>query len=154
MGKKKFAAVALDLEHKTHIIHVKAVNSVALPSSSPLEFDVHTSRRPQISKLIVEKASTKISDKYVDFADIFSPNLASKLSEHIRINDHVIELVNSQQPSYGPIYSLGLVELMTLKAYIKTNLINRFIRLSKSPTSTSILFDRKSDNSLRLCINY
>ena len=46
------------------------------------------------------------------------------------------------------------MELKTLKAYIETNLVNSFIRLSKSPASSLILFDRKSDNSLFLCADY
>ena len=46
------------------------------------------------------------------------------------------------------------MELETLKVYIETNLANGFIRLSKPPADAPILFDRKSDGSLRLCVNY
>ena len=46
------------------------------------------------------------------------------------------------------------MELETLKAYIETNLASGFIKPSKSFANTSILFDRKSDGFLRLCINY
>ena len=46
------------------------------------------------------------------------------------------------------------MELKTLKAYIETNLANGFVRPSKSPASALILFDRKSDGSFRLCVNY
>ena len=46
------------------------------------------------------------------------------------------------------------MELETLKAYIETNLANGFIRPSKSPAGAPILFDRKSDGFLRLCVNY
>ena len=46
------------------------------------------------------------------------------------------------------------MELETLKAYIKTNLANGFIRLSKSPTNAPILYDRKLDGSLQLCVDY
>ena len=42
----------------------------------------------------------------------------------------------------------------TLKANIKINLANGFIKLSKSPNNAPILFDRKSDGSLRLCVDY
>ena len=45
------------------------------------------------------------------------------------------------------------MELETLKAYIVTNLANGFIRSSKSSAGTPILFDRKSDGSLWLCID-
>ena len=154
MDKKEFAAVALDSESETLVVHVASLSSNASPSSSPLEFDVHLSRKPQVSGLIAEEAPTKVSVEYSDFADVFSLGLASELSEHPGINDHTIELVNSQQPPYGPIYSLRPVELKTLKAYIKTNLANEFIQPSKSPARAPILFERKSDSLLRLCVNY
>ena len=51
-------------------------------------------------------------------------------------------------------YNLGPVELETLKAYIETNLGNGFIRPSTSLAGAPILFNRKLDGSLRLCINY
>ena len=46
------------------------------------------------------------------------------------------------------------MELETLKAYIETNLANEFIRPSKSPAGAPILFDQKSDGSLRLYVDY
>ena len=46
------------------------------------------------------------------------------------------------------------MELETLKAYIKNNLANGFIQPSKSPTRAPILFNKKPDGSLRLCVDY
>ena len=157
VGKKEFAAAALDPEHETYIVHVGSVSFDASPSSSAsqLKLDVHPSRRPQISGFIAEEAPTKVLAEYSDFADVFSADLASELPEHTGINNHAIELVERcQQPPYGPIYILGPVELETLKAYIETNLVNGFIRPSKSPAGAPILFDRKSDGSLRFCVDY
>ena len=149
VDKREFAAAALDPEHETYVVHVASLSSTSLAS-----LNVHTFREPQISGLIAKKAPTKVPAEYSDFADVFSPDLASELPEHTGINNHAIELVEGQQPPYGPIYSLGPVELETLKAYIETNLANGFIRPSKSPAGAPILFDRKSDGSLRLCVNY
>ena len=39
-------------------------------------------------------------------------------------------------------FYLKQVELETLKTYIKINLTNRFIKLSKFPTNASIFFDK------------
>ena len=79
---------------------------------------------------------------------------AVKLAENIGINKHTIKLKEGQQLPFGPIYSLGPVKLETLKTYIKTNLANDFIWLSKSPAGVSILFDRKADGSFRFCVDY
>ena len=46
------------------------------------------------------------------------------------------------------------MELEILKAYIKNNMVNGFIRPSKSPAGALILFDKKPDASLILCIDY
>ena len=53
------------------------------------------------------------------------------------INNHVIDLIESQQTLYGPTYSLGPVELKTLKTYVETNLASGFIRSFKSQRRTS-----------------
>ena len=104
--------------------------------------------------MISKEAPTKVLVEYSDFMNVFSSDFASKLHKHNGINDHAIELVDGQQLSYGPIYSLEPLELETSKACIETNLANGFIRPSKSPASAPILFDRKSDSSFRLCVNY
>ena len=121
-----------------------SLNSITSFSFALLNI-VHSFHRPQIASLIVEKALTKIPAKYSEFADIFSPDLATKLPKHTKINDHTIKLVDSQQPPYGPIYSLRPIKLETLKAYIETNLANGFIRLLKSPAGALILFYWKSN---------
>ena len=89
-----------------------------------IDADVNPSCRPQIAGLIGEKAPTKVPVEYIDFANVFSLDLTSELPEHTGINDHAIELVEA----------------------------DRFIRPSKSSAGASILFDRKSDKSLRLCV--
>ena len=154
VDKKKFTAAALDPEHETYIVHVASLSFTPLVSLGFTLLDVHLSRRPQIFGLITKEASTKVFAEYSDFTDVFSSDLTFELSKHTEINNYAIELVNSQQPLYRPIYSLRPVELETLKAYIETNLANGFIRLSKFLASALILFDQKSDSSLRLFVNH
>ncbi len=102
----------------------------------------------------MDEAPTKVPSKYADFADVFSPKLAAKLLEYTGINNHTIELVDDWQPPYGSIYNLGPMELETLKTYIENNLASNFIRPSKSTIGAPILFDKKPDGSLRLCVDY
>ena len=134
------------MEYKIYVVYIGSVSFVALSTSFLL--DVHSSCRPQIAGLIAKKAFTKVPDKYIDFVDVFSPDLTSKLLKHTRINDHTIKLVDGQQPSYAPIYSLRLVELEILKVYIDTNLANKFIKSFNSPAGALILFDQKLDGFL------
>ena len=132
--KKEFAAAALDPRHETFVMDVASLES---PSNTQ-EDDVNPSRRAQIAALVVNEAPISVFTEYSDIANIFSPKLASKLFKHTGINDHTIELVDNWKPPYRPIYSLGIVELKTLKTYIETNLANGFIKPSKSPAGAPI----------------
>ncbi len=107
-----------------------------------------------LASLQQDKAPTEISLEYADYADVFLFDLAMELPENTGINENAIELVEGKQPLYGPIYSLGPVELETLKTYIETHLKTVFIWPSKSPAGAPILFDKKPDGSLRLCVDY
>ncbi len=46
------------------------------------------------------------------------------------------------------------MELEILKAYIENNLANGFIGFFKSLTGIPIVFNKKSDNSLRFYVDY
>ena len=106
VGKKEFTAAALDPEHETYIVHGVSLRSTPL--------NVHPSRKAQISSLIAENALTKVPNKYTNFADVFSLDLASELFKNTGINNYVIQLVNGQEPSCRLLHSLGPVELETL----------------------------------------
>ena len=88
VGKKEFAAAALDPGHEIFVVHVASLES---PSQ---EGDVHPSRKAQIAALVANEAPTSISTEYSDFADVFSPELAIELPEHTRINDHTTEFMD------------------------------------------------------------
>ena len=108
----------------------------------------------QVRALNFNNAPTQVPAECSDYSDVFSVENAAKLPENTGINEHAIELKEGKQPLFGPIYSLGPVELETLKTYIKTNLANGFIRPSKSPAGASIFFDWKPDRSFCLYVDY
>ena len=117
INKKEFAKTALDENVETFVVHVKS-----LSLSSMLIFPA---QEAQIALLIAKKV--KIPAKYSDFSDVFLEKKALVLPKITNLNQHAIELQEGQQPPYRPIYSLGQVELETLKIYIETNLANSFI---------------------------
>ena len=91
--------------------------------------------------------------EYNDFAHIFSEVASEKLPPH-RPYDHSIPLLPDTTPPFGPIYSLSELELGALKEYIDSNLAKGYIKPSTSPAGAPILFVKKKDGSLRLCVDY
>ena len=94
-----------------------------------------------------------VPKKYADFSDIFSKKLAAMLLNCLNINNYTEDFEPGKQPSYGPIYSLSLLESEILKTYIETNPTNKFVRLFKYPIKAHIFFVKKPDGSLYLCID-
>ena len=146
IDKKEFVKVVLDENVEGFVVHMTSF-SLSKPIMS-----IHLAKEVQITLLTIREI--KIPAKYSDFSNIFSEKKALVLPELTKLNQHVIELHKGHQPLHGPIYSLDLVKLETLKTYIKTNLANSFIRPLKSPAGTSIVFVQKPDGSLQLCENY
>ena len=105
-----------------------------------------------MASLLTKKVTLPV--EYLDFADIFSEKSPNVLPEWTGANKYAIEPEKGKQTPYGPIYGLRPVELETLKTYIEINLANNFIRALKLPAGAPILFIRKPNSSLRLCINY
>ncbi len=77
-----------------------------------------------------------------------------ELLVNTEMNEYTIKLIYGKQQPYGPIDALSLVELEILKTYIETHLKTGFIQPSKSPAGAPILFDKKPDGSLYLCVDY
>lgn len=100
-----------------------------------------------------ETIPSKLPEKYADYADVFDERNASLLPEH-RPYDCAIELEPGTQPPFGPIYGLTETELHALKEYVDEHLAKGFIRHSQSPAGAPILFVKKKDGSLRMCVDY
>lgn len=83
---------------------------------------IHLLRAAKIAALWWDKVSTKISDKYTKYWDVFFSKLAMELPGNTGINEYIIELVEDKQPSYSSIYAFSPVKLEILKTYIKTHL--------------------------------
>lgn len=94
-----------------------------------------------------------VPEAYHDFADVFSEQEATRLPPH-RPYDHAIDLDDGTTPPFGPIYSLSENETLALRQYLEENLQKGFIRPSNSPAGAPILFVKKKDGSLRLCVDY
>lgn len=67
---------------------------------------------------------------------------------------HAILIEKNKEMSYGSIYSLVANELKVFRDYLNANLIKDWIRRSESSAEAFILFIRKKNDFLYLCVNY
>jgi hypothetical protein len=101
----------------------------------------------------LELTLVNLPEKYKDFVDVFEKINADQLLAHSPY-DCPIDLKEGHSPSFGPIYGLLEPELQALRDYLTENLAKEFIQHSKSPAGAPILFVKKKDGSLRLCVDY
>ena len=85
---------------------------------------IHSEKQAQVRALLFDRALTEVPTEYSDYSNVFLVENAAKLPENTGMNEHAIKLEEGKQLSFGLIYSLGPIELETLKTYIKINLAN------------------------------
>ena len=134
---------------------------VALEDAS--QFD-RTMQSPQvdvyvcsITSLATEDSSfisePKLRPEYEEYADVVRADKSSELPLH-GPQDLAIELQPGTNPPHQPLYSLSRVELEFLRKYVDEYLQRGWIRRSRSSAGAPILFAKKKDGTLRLCVDY
>ena len=83
MQKKEFTTAVLNFKHKAFVIHVATFNV-------NLSDKVYILKKTQIVYLKMDKAHTKVSSKYAEFADVFLLKLAAELLKYTKLNNHAI----------------------------------------------------------------
>jgi len=94
-----------------------------------------------------------VPPEYRDYTDMFSKAKASELPPH-RDYHLKIDLEEGTSPPLGTLYSLSPVELSTLWTFIDENLNTGFICPTTSSHAALVLFVKKKDSSLRLCVDF
>ncbi|KAJ1597950.1 hypothetical protein NDA14_000045 [Ustilago hordei] len=94
-----------------------------------------------------------IPKPYQHLQDVFDEVEADKLPHHTEHDLH-LELIEGGKPPQGPLYLKGPKEMSELRRYLDENLEKGFIRPSKSPARSPVLFVPKKDGGLRLCVDY
>jgi len=101
-----------------------------------------------------EKAEmSQLPPQYVDFADVGSEKDSAVLADH-GPQDLAIKLTPESNPPHMPLYNLSQTELELLRKYLADYMARGWIRRSKSPAGAPILFVKKKDGTMRLCVDY
>lgn len=92
INQKEFANATLDKNEKAFVIHVASLSD----SNKCLKMLIYLSHRVQLASFITNKALIAIFFEYFDYADLFLPEFAAKLSNNIGIYNHHIDLIEDQ----------------------------------------------------------
>jgi hypothetical protein len=68
--------------------------------------------------------------------------------------DHVIEVMLKVAPHAKAPYRMNHEELKELKVQLEEFIAKRYIKFSKSPYGAPVLFVRKKDGTLKMCVDY
>jgi transposase InsO family protein len=151
----------LDINHDTTInLDCYSISAIAFERlAKDPRYELFAISLQDIEKALITKPRTnprtKLPREYHDFLDVFSHKEADRLPPH-RTYDHAIELrpENKEAHGYGPLYGMSQNELLVLRKYLDENLSKGFIRASKSPVSSPVIFVRKPNGGLRFCVDY
>jgi hypothetical protein len=143
-----------EAEEKTPLEKASTLTSASEDATSAdVTFGNTTNVSAAAADLIPVMDQDIIPARYHAYLDVFDKANADTLPPH-RPFDHHIPLKEGKQPPWGPVYSLSEKELGSLREYLDENLAKGFIRPSESPAGAPILFVKKKDGSLRLCVDY
>jgi hypothetical protein len=96
---------------------------------------------------------TTIPEDYHEFQDVFSKSKASKLVPH-HPYDLKIDLEEGAVPLIRRMYPLSETKLQVLHDFLDEHLCTGFVRPSNSLHGTPIIFAKKKDGTLRLCVDF
>ena len=94
-----------------------------------------------------------VPHQYHDLIPLFTKTEADKLPPH-RYVDHAIPLLENKKPPMGRMYLISDSELQEVRKWIDESLSKGFIKASSSSCASPILFVKKKNSSLRLCVDY
>src|SRR5215212_6181886 len=98
---------------------------------------------------LAEKAESLLTE----FADVFPEKIPAWLPPE-RVIDHRIELEQGAMPTARPMYRMSQNELEELRAQLEELVESGYIQQSQSPYATPVIFVKKKDGSIRMCIDY
>jgi transposase InsO family protein len=100
----------------------------------------------------VASPNKHINQLLKEFSDVFPDDLIELPPR--RDIDHEIKIFDNVTPPSQQPFRMSQPELVELKRQLEVLLEKGFIRPSKSPYAAPILFAKKKDNTLRMCVDY
>ncbi len=147
------------IDHETFLFHFrqdfeKRLTSLCAIATAKISSNDHAKFLKTKSKYIIEQLKNRVFEEYHKKIEIFVRRNANKLIEHKK-EDHEINLKSKSEISYVQNYWLmSKSELKAIRPYLNEHLKKKVIRFSIFKASASMLIAKKSEEDLRICVNY
>ncbi|KAL0533670.1 hypothetical protein IC582_027711 [Cucumis melo] len=132
---------------------IEMISAMQLKKGLPRDEPTFMTIPLNLSKNLGETVPKEILCALEKYRDVMSDSLPKFLPPR-RMIDHEIELVPGAKPPAKNAYCMTPPELAELQKQLDELLNVGFIRPVKAPYGAPILFQKKKDGSLRLCIDY
>src|SRR5258708_1209685 len=149
VSKRTMGRICQEAGSETFLLSLSSVQRMPNPfHTSPDRLAAKTTLTAQ-----PEDTLSRVHQQYHEFCDVFSGEKANTLAPHW-LYDLKINLEEGAKLFHRPIYSLLPPELTALREFLEENVQNGFIHPSKSPWGSPVLFVKKKDGSLHLCVDF
>lgn len=109
--------------------------------------------KPSRPKLLRTSGRNKFHRNIINFWTCSTSNSPEYSPPHRSYVDPIL-LVECKEPPFGTLYGMSHDKQVALKQHFKENLSKGFARASSSLAGAPVLFIKRGDNSLRLCVDY
>jgi RNase H-like domain found in reverse transcriptase/Reverse transcriptase (RNA-dependent DNA polymerase)/Integrase zinc binding domain/Retroviral aspartyl protease/Integrase core domain/Chromo (CHRromatin Organisation MOdifier) domain len=171
--KHQFRTKQLDPDFSC-LVYAEEISSLVLPESEdqladqlvsyqvpvpkarrvvPLEASVVRSAAPESPETLTQRLAAVRKKTIDEYRDVFPDELPPGLPPQREV-DHKIELKPGSSPTSRPTFRMSAKELAELKQQLEELTKSGFIQPSKSPFGAPILFVKKKDGTMRMCIDY
>ena len=113
----------------------------------------HPGANQRSNKVLATTTVADIPCVYQEYARVFDKVAANELLKH-GPQDHAMDLASTKTLPFGLLYNLLTNKLKAFQDYISNNLAKGFIQHLTLLAVVPILFVKKKDGTLCLCIDY
>ncbi len=148
-SKKKLSEVNIAMIEASTFNMMNKRKNVSLFSIILRNVEKHLEKHSK-SNIVIKDV---LSSEYHEFLDVFDKKAFNTFASH-RFYDHKIVLKKNVISDYTSLYKMFEKELKIVKKYLENNLKKRFIVASRSFFASLVMFMKKTDESLRFCVDY
>lgn len=136
--------------------YIRRVPKVEVVTALQIKTECQNKEDMYVAVVRTPKQDTKETNNYPiiqQFKDVFPEDLPKGLPPK-RITDHKIEFEPGAEPPSKPTYRLSQPETDELNKQLAELTDKGFIRPSVSPYGAPVLFVKKKDGTMRMCVDY